>query len=67
VTITLSVIGSRGVTLTVSRSALEQAPPGVAIGLARHDGPFILTLTRDEARAFAAELNYQLAETGEVS
>jgi hypothetical protein len=64
VTITLSVIGSRGVTVTVGPSALPEAPSGVAVELALYDGPLVLTLTRDEARAIAADLTAQLAETG---
>jgi hypothetical protein len=66
-TITLSVIGSRGVAVTIGPSALPEAPNGVAVELALHDGPLILTLTRQEARAFATELNDQLAHTGEVT
>jgi hypothetical protein len=59
-------IGSRGITLTVDPSALEEARDGVALELTLHDGPLILTLTRDEARALAAELTDQLAPTREM-
>ena len=65
-TIPLSTTGSRGVTLTIGPSALSEAPGGVADELMLHDGPLILTLTRDEASALATELTGQLAETREV-
>jgi hypothetical protein len=60
-TIALSMIGSRSVTLTVSPSALEEAPDGLALELTR----LVLTLTPDEAWALAAALTEQLAETPE--
>jgi hypothetical protein len=63
-TIALTTIGSRGVTLTVGPSALREAPDGVAIELTLYDGPLVLTLTRDEAQAIAADITAQLAETG---
>ena len=66
-TITLSVIGSRGVTVTVGPSALPEAPSGVAVELALYDGPLVLTLTRDEAQAIAADITAQLAETGKAT
>jgi len=65
-TIALSTLGSRSVTLTVGPSALEEAPDGVALELTLHGGPLVLTLTRDEARALEAELTEQLADTREV-
>jgi hypothetical protein len=65
-TIALSTIGSRSVTLTVDPSALEEAPDGVALKLTLHDGPLVLTLTRDEAQTLSTELAEQLAETREV-
>jgi hypothetical protein len=65
-TIALTTIGSRGVTLTVGPSALEEALDGVALKLTVHDGPLVLTLTRDEAQALVAELTEQLAETREA-
>jgi hypothetical protein len=67
VTTTLSVIGSRGVTVTVGPSALPEAPSGVAVELTLYDGPLVLTLTRDEAEAIAAEIVRQLAETVEAT
>ena len=65
-TIALTTIGSRSVTLTVGPSALEEAPDGVALKLTLHDGPLVLTLTRDEAQTLVAELTEQLAETREA-
>ena len=59
-TIALSTIGSRGVTLTIGPSALPEAPNGVALKLTLHDGPRVLTLTRDQASALATELTEQL-------
>ena len=64
-TITLSVIGSRGVTVTVDPSTLPEAPDGIAVELTLHDGPLVLTLTRYEAEEIAAELTEQLTQTGE--
>ena len=66
-TIALTTIGSRGVTLTVGPSALREAPDGVAVELTLYDGPLVLTLTRDEAQAIAAELTEQLAEPREAT
>jgi hypothetical protein len=63
VTTTLSVIGSRGVTVTVGPLALPEAPSGVAVELTLYDGPLVLTLTRDEDEAIATEIVLQLAET----
>ena len=65
-TIALTTIGSRGVTLTVGPSALQEAPDGVAVELTLYDGPLVLTLTRDEAQALNAELTEELAETREA-
>jgi hypothetical protein len=67
VTITLSVIGSRGVTVAVRRSALPEARDGVAVELTLYDGPLVLTLTRDEAEAITAEIVRQLGETAEAT
>jgi hypothetical protein len=66
-TIALTTIGSRGVTLTVGPSALPEAPDGVAVELTLYDGPLVLTLTRDEAHAIAAEITAQLAEPGKAT
>ena len=65
-TIALSIIGSRGVTVTIGPSALREAPNGVALELTLYDGPLILTLTRDEASRLATDLTEQLAEAREV-
>ena len=65
-TIALTTIGSRSVTLTVGPSVLEEALDGVALELTLHDGPLVLSLTRDEAQALEAELTEQLAETREA-
>jgi hypothetical protein len=53
-------------TIALGRSAVEEAREGVALELTLHDGPLILTLTRDEARALATEITDQLAPTREV-
>jgi hypothetical protein len=66
-TIALTTIGSRGVTVTVGPSALREAPDGVAVELTLYDGPLVLTLTRDEARAIAADITEQLAEPGRAT
>ena len=65
-TIALSTIGSRGVTLTIGPSALREAPDGVALELTLQDCPRLLALTREYASALATELTGQLAETPEV-
>ena len=65
-TIALTTIASRSVTLTVGPSALEEAPDGVPFKLTLHDGPLVLTLTRHEAQTLVAELTEQLAETREA-
>ena len=67
VTIALTTIGSRSVTVTVGPSALEEAPDGVALKLTLHDGPLVITLNRDEAQTLVAELTEQLAETREAA
>ena len=63
-TIALTTIGSRSVTLTVGASALEEAPDGVALKLTL--GPLVLTFARDEAQALEAELTEQPAEAREA-
>jgi hypothetical protein len=65
-TIALTTIGSRSVTLTVGPSALEEAPDGVALKLTLHDGPLVLTLKGHEDQTLVAELTEQLAETREA-
>jgi len=55
--VTLSTIGSRGVTVDVSRAAVEEAGPGgVSIRLGLPDGPLTLTLTAGEAEQLAAAI-----------
>jgi hypothetical protein len=66
-TVALTTIGSRGVTVTVGPSALREAPDGVAVELTLYDGPLVLTLTRAEAQAIAADITAQLAETGKAT
>jgi hypothetical protein len=65
-TIALSTIGSRSVTLMIGPSALQEVPHGIALTLTLHDGPLVLTLTRDQAQTLAKELTEQLAESREV-
>jgi len=62
-TVTLTTIGSSGVTIDVRPSALPEAGPGgVVIELALHDGPLMLTLTHSEAVQLAADLSTQVAK-----
>ena len=56
-TITLTTIGSRGVTLDAKPSALPEAPDGLAIHIGLHEGPLILTLTTTEAHDLAQAIN----------
>lgn len=66
-TITLSTIGSRGVTVDVATAALPEAGDGgVQLELGLHDGPLILTLTRDEAFALAEEIQGTAGHWSEV-
>jgi hypothetical protein len=58
--ITLSTIGSLGVTVDVGPAALAEAGPGgVAIKLGLHDGPLILTFTSQEARDLYGRLELE--------
>jgi hypothetical protein len=60
-TITLTVLGSREVTVNVEPSALREAgPDGVAITYGLYDGPLTVTLTRQEATRLHAMLAAQL-------
>jgi hypothetical protein len=54
VTIILTTIGSRGVTVDVGPAALPEAAGGVAIEYGLHAGPLIFTLTQHEAAQLAA-------------
>ena len=58
--ITLSTIGSRNVTITIAPSPFEEAPGGILISYGLHDGPLIFTLTVQEARELIAEIIQQL-------
>jgi len=56
-TVTLSTLGSRGVTLDVAPSALSEAGAGgVQVTLGLFDGPLTVTFTAGEALAFCEEL-----------
>ena len=43
--ITLSTIGSRNVTITIAPSPFEEAPGGILISYGLHDGPLTFALT----------------------
>ena len=58
--ITLSTIGSRNVTIDIGPSPFEEAPGGVVISYHLHDGPLTFALTVPEARALIAEIIEQL-------
>lgn len=60
-TITLTVLGSRGITVDVGPSCFEEAPDGVAISYALCDGPLTFTITADEAQQLATAITDQLA------
>lgn len=60
-TITLTVLGSRGVTVDIGPSSLYEAADGVAISYALHDGPLTFTITGQEAQQLAAAITDQLA------
>lgn len=59
--ITLTILGSRGVTVDVGPSALYEAPDGIAITYRLYDGPLTFTITADEAEQLAAAITNQLA------
>jgi hypothetical protein len=57
-TVTLSTIGSAGVTIECAPAALPEAGErGVQITLGLHDGPLVLTLTADEADELGEQLH----------
>jgi hypothetical protein len=60
-TITLSILGSRGVTVDIGPSALYEAPDGIAISYRLYDGPLTFTITAEEAEQIAAAITEQLA------
>jgi hypothetical protein len=53
-TITLSILGSRGVTVDVSPSALIEAADGIAITYGLYDGPLTFTISAEEDEQLAA-------------
>ncbi len=60
-TINLTTIGSRNVTVDIGPSALsESGPGGVAVEFGLFDGPLIFTLTAQEARQLVAAITAQL-------
>jgi hypothetical protein len=59
-TITLSTIGSRNVTIDIDPSPFDEAPGGILISYRLHDGPLTFALTAPEARALIAEIIEQL-------
>lgn len=64
-TITLSVLGSRGVTVNVEPSALDEAGPGgVQISFGLYDGPLTMSMTRAEAEQVLADLTRVLRGAG---
>jgi len=60
--ITLSTIGSRNVTITIAPSPFQEAPGGILISYGLHDGPLTFALTVQEARALIGEIIQQLTE-----
>lgn len=50
-TITLSTIGSRNVTIDIGPSPFEEAPGGVLISYRLHNGPLTIALTVHEAQS----------------
>jgi hypothetical protein len=58
--ITLSTIGSRNVTIDIGPSPFEETPGGVLISYRLHDGPLTFALKLPEARALIAEIIEQL-------
>jgi hypothetical protein len=59
-TITLSTIGSRNVTIDIAPSPFDETPGGILISYRLHDGPLTFALTVPEARALIAEIIEQL-------
>ena len=60
--ITLSTIGSRNVTITIAPSPFEETPGGILISYGLHDGPLTFALTVQETRALIGEIIQQLTE-----
>ncbi len=60
-TVTLTTIGSRNVTIDVGPAALPDAGPGgIAVEVGLYDRPLVLTLTRGEAIQLRSELDRAL-------
>jgi hypothetical protein len=59
VTITVTTIGSRGVTVGLRPSALPEAAGGIAIEYSLHDRLLIFTLTELDAAQLAATITGQ--------
>jgi hypothetical protein len=62
-TLTLTILGSRGVTVDIGPSALYEAPRGVAITYGLHARPLTFTVTAEEPEQLAAAITNQLAAT----
>jgi hypothetical protein len=60
VTITLSTIGSRNITIDIGPSPFEEAPGGIVMSYRLHDGPLTFALTVSEAKVLIAEIIEQL-------
>ncbi len=59
-TITLTTIGSRNVTIDIEPAALPEAAGGIGIHCGLYDRPLIFTLTAEEASQLAAAIADQL-------
>jgi hypothetical protein len=59
-TIVLSTIGSRGVTIDIGPAAVAEAAGGIALACGLHDGPLIFTLSAEEAHQLYTAIGSQL-------
>lgn len=56
-TVTLTTLSNRGVTVDVDPSPFpETGPGGITVTLGLHDGPLAVTFTANEVREFMSEL-----------
>ena len=56
-TVTLTTLSTRGVTVDVDPSPLREAGPGgITVTLGLQDGPLAVTFTANEVREFMSEL-----------
>ncbi len=56
-TVTLTTLSTRGVTVDVDSSPLREAGPGgITVTLGLQDGPLAVTFTANEVREFMSEL-----------